>query len=500
LQTAETYEIASDCIDGDGTHRLDVNSSTRELAVCGSASLRTLHVQGGAELRTLDLSALPKGLVLHVSELPRLERVVLPIGPGCRLQLALGVSPRLRIDGSIGWIDARWLGEPHVTALSGNWNTRAAKLRPAVLQGAWIGPASEVPEDVQFACTLGERAESVDLSHCKALEVLLAEELYFVRREAQNRSLETPHERLRSKLLAEVRERERSPSSTLLAVMRALENDTELPGNLAGDFARQWSSKPVAALEALVELPSNVSCAKLWRVRLRLAHEEAGRPEDPRLSWAWELPIEQRDRGWLADLRIWRRCLRGSGAARSFEHETLRKVSDPDNLAAIALACLDPQLSLRSTPDAHAAQREVDFVSILSDQLHAGPKQGLYFRMNRKLENHWFETRGGPTGLDVHHAEVHPDDLRAMTTVLRALLRLRHVPEMFALRAPLARWIVRRLPNGTGVQTLATMHRLGSVDALAALSQILGDVTLPDYLRSLALTASLTPRESAILA
>lgn len=87
-----------------------------------------------------------------------------------------------------------------------------------------------------------------------------------------------------------------------------------------------------------------------------------------------------------------------------------------------------------------------------------------------------------------------------MTTVLRTFVRLRNQPAVQALRAPLTRWILRRMANGTGVQTLATMHRLGSNDALAALSKIVADSELPDHLRALALTASLAPRESEFLA
>jgi hypothetical protein len=87
-----------------------------------------------------------------------------------------------------------------------------------------------------------------------------------------------------------------------------------------------------------------------------------------------------------------------------------------------------------------------------------------------------------------------------MTIVLRMLVRLRRKPEVQALRGPFIAWILARMPNGSGVQTLGTMHRLGSNEALTALSKLIASDDLEAPVCSLALTASLAPRESDFLA
>jgi hypothetical protein len=500
LQTHVEYVIARSDIGVDGSYAIDVESATDELKFAPCFALRTLEVRGGAGLRVLDLSALPEDLVVHVVDLPALERIVLPVGVGCKLHLALSATPALRIDGSVRWIDARWPGSKRDVELNAGWNTKSVALRPRVLRGAWIGAAALVPKDVQFACTLGERAKTVDLRRCAALVALVAEELFFVQRTAKDVALATPHELLLRELSSQGRLLQSSAKSTLLAVVRALEEGQPLEGTLMVEFVRHWKNDPLPALEALAELPPEVSGAKLWQARQQLARAEEGGRRDPRSFWSWSFPSDLADRGWLADLRIWHRCLRTSEAARAFEYDVLRKVSDPDHLAAIAQACMDAQLSKEPDPGPMGSLSNIDFVSILAEQLKFGLGEGYYFRLQKESKSFEVQTVSGQHWVETDPAQTNQRDLSAMTIVLRMLVRLRRKPEVQALRGPFIAWILARMPNGSGVQTLGTMHRLGSNEALTALSKLIASDDLEAPVCSLALTASLAPRESDFLA
>lgn len=236
--------------------------------------------------------------------------------------------------------------------------------------------------------------------------------------------------------------------------------------------------RSLEALAASVALIDEVRRGDFWTLRMAIARAQRKKTTKKGLSWSWEFAPDLADRGWRADLRLWQHCRGSSGSALDFE-VVLRASSDPDHIASVADAARDP------------ANRDVDFLDILGAQLHAGLALGPYLAARPKRV-------GVARRADVEQLFVaaSPQVMQALQVTLRALVRLRDRPEAPALVDSLCAWLVRRLPNSSGIQILAAMHALGARSAAPSLAAL---VALPDLrpeLRHEALMASLvTPKQ-----
>jgi hypothetical protein len=195
-------------------------------------------------------------------------------------------------------------------------------------------------------------------------------------------------------------------------------------------------------------------------------------------SWSWEFAPDLADRGWRADLRLWQHCRSVSASARDFE-AVLRKSSDPDHIAAVADAARDPE------------NARVNYIGILGAQLKAGLTEGPYLPARPE--------KPGAARVAMREqlqAASSPHIIQALQVTLRALVRMRERPEVPLLVDQLCDWLVHRLPNGSGIQTLAAMHSLGARRAATSLATLVALPTLRSELRHEALMASLvTPRQ-----
>ena len=167
----------------------------------------------------------------------------------------------------------------------------------------------------------------------------------------------------------------------------------------------------------------------------------------------------------------------------------IRAGSDPNNLAAIADAARD------EANDATEPSRRAELLGILRDQLAAGLKQDLYLPAAPKAE-------AGGRALERAQlrAAASPAIIQALKLTLRALVRLRHRPEVPALVDALVAWLLTRLPNGSGIKILAAMHDLGAARAAPALAALVARASLAPELRHEALLATMVEPKHDLLA
>ncbi len=506
LDLVREVALESDSILADGSHVLRVAADVTELRVKSGMALRALEVHGGESLRALDLAGLPEDLVLHVRGLPVLRRLVLPTGVGCRVHLELPARPSLHIEGDLRWLDACWNESWGLRELAAAWNERSPSFRPSVLRGAWIGFADQIPPDVQFAHVLDSAGSAVNLLPAKKLAVLLAEHVFVI-----DRSGPTP----RAVPITELRDRELgvqvrstpgpipcSLEDTLRAVLGALMEGVSPEGHALSEFAKLGGSHPLVALESLAALPPTVDAVMLWKVRRQVADAHLNHKHLRQSLWHWEFGSDQVDRLWTADMCLWLRCRPHAAAAYSFERDVMRASSDPDHLAAVARALIDPSLAAFVRPTMARGGPALDLPGLLGWQLENGLAKGTYFR-RRKDRDRWRtdhtdgQRRKGPPC--EYNTGSSPENLQAIGVVLRMLVRLHQDPATHPLRELLVRWIRVRLTDGSGVELLGAMHRLGSDVALAALAALIADSQVPDKLRARAVAASLAPREGHYL-
>lgn len=506
LDGASECALASEWIGVDGSFQLRVPPEVCALRVTGGLALRTLEVHGGERLHTLDLSALADDLVLHVCRLPALRRIVLPTGAGCRVHVELPSQPSLHLEGDLRWLDACWMESWGHRELNAAWNERSPSLRPGVLRGAWIGCADQLPADVQFAHVLDAPGRRVDLSRAPKLAVLLSEHLFVIDRSgATPRAV--PIEELRddaTKARARASAQPMKPGveQVFLGVLSVLEAGERPEDRELQDFAQACGSHPLRAMEALAALPATVDPALLWKLRRLISDAHLAHKHLRRTAWHWEFLTDQIDRVWTSDMRLWLRCRPHVAAAYSFERDVMRSSSDPDHLAAVARALIDPALATLVQPTMARGGPALDLLGLLGWQLENGLPKGTYFRRRKdrdrwQTDDHDRQRRKGPPC--EYSTGSTPENLQAIGVVLRMLVRLHHDPATVPLRGLLVRWIRARLTDGSGVELLGAMHRLGSDAALSALAALIAEPAVPDKLRARAVTASLAPREGNYL-
>ena len=506
LDTASEFTISNDAIGVDGSHVLCVAADVRELRVKGGMALRALEVRGGDTLHTLDLSELPEDLVLHVCGLPVVRRLVLPTGSGCYVHLMLPKQPSLHIEGDLRWIDAFWLETWGERELKASWNERSPSFRPAVLRGAWIGFADQIPPEVQFACVIDSPGRRVDLTPARKLAVLLSEHVFVIDRSGP-KPRAVPIQELRDQaaralLLPAEKPVQPGVEATIRALVWRLEREETPENSEIHAFAKVGGAWPLRALEALAALPTTVDPTLLWSLRRQVADEHLSQKHLRRSVWHWDYGADQVDRVWTADMSIWLRSRPHVAAAYSFERDVMRASSDPDHLAAVARARIDPSLAELVRPTMARGGPALDLLGLLGWQLQNGLPKGTYFRRrkdrDRRLEHasQSQQSKGPPCEYSVGSS---PENLHAIGVVLRMLVRLHHDPATHPLHARLVRWIQVRLTDGSGVELLGAMHRLGSDTALAALAALIAEPQVPDKLRARAVAASLAPREGNYL-
>lgn len=506
LDAASECVLASERIGVDGSFQLQVPPEVCALRVTGGLTLRALEVRGGERLHTLDLSALADDLVLHVCGLPALQRLVLPTGAGCRVHVEMPSRPSLHIEGDLRWLDACWMESWGHRELNAAWNERSPSLRPSVLRGAWIGYGDQIPADVQFAHVLDAAGRSVDLSRAHKLAVLLSEHVFVIDR-AGPTPRAVPIQDLRDhatqeRARASVQPLKPSLEQVYVAVLSTLEAGERPADRELHEFAQIFGSHPLRAIEALAALPATVDPVLLWKLRRLLADAHLEHKHLRRTAWHWEFQTDQIDRVWTSDMRLWLRCRPHVAAAYSFERDVMRSSSDPDHLAAVARALIDPALASLVQPTMARGGPALDLLGLLGWQLENGLAKGTYFR-RRKDRDRWQagehdrQRRKGPPC--EYSTGSTPENLQAIGVVLRMLVRLHHDPATVPLRGLLVRWIRARLTDGSGVELLGAMHRLGSDAALSALAALIAEPAAPDRLRARAVTASLAPREGDYL-
>ena len=229
------------------------------------------------------------------------------------------------------------------------------------------------------------------------------------------------------------------------------------------------------------------SLPQLWEQRCALHARACGQRDDGQ-RWSWVFPRDLADRGWEADLQLWRRCRDEARAtsSRSFEGPTwtepveyrfaLAASSEPHHLLALATAAWRL---------ADAAEPTGDLVDLLVEALEHGATRGKPL----------VDSIGSVREADGVPARVF-DRLKG---VVRALVGLREEPGGAQAMALFCLWIGRRLPNDQGLDLLGALRDLGSPDATEVLATFAADPKDPARRRR-ALALLMKPPTHAVLA
>jgi len=228
------------------------------------------------------------------------------------------------------------------------------------------------------------------------------------------------------------------------------------------------------------------SLPQLWEQRCAL-HARACGGQDDGQRWTWRFPRDLADRGWEADLQLWRRCrdVARATSIRAFEGPTwtdpveyrfaLAASSEPHHLLAMANAAWRL---------ADAGEPTGDLVALLVEALEHGATRGALL----------FDPAADGQ-VDGVPARVF-DRLKGVS---RALLGLRQEPGGARATALFCRWIGRRLPNDQGLDLLGALRDLGSPDATEVLAAFAADPKHPARRRR-ALALLMKPPTHAVLA
>ena len=216
---------------------------------------------------------------------------------------------------------------------------------------------------------------------------------------------------------------------------------------------------------------------EVWEQRCALharACLDRGLAEDA-LRWDWDFPTDLADRGWEADLRLWRICRQAREQAPAapwidpwpdpVEYGyTLAQSAEPEHVLALATAAA--RLA--------AADRDADdLVQLLVDALgHGAERGGVLGRLGGKLKHH---------SADHHVVQgVRAEAYDRVRGVMNGLMRLRTHTDAPALVRLLCLWIGRRMPYAQGVDLLGALRDLGAAEATVALAAIASKTADPD--------------------
>lgn len=371
-----------------------------------------------------------------------------------------------------------------------------------------------------------------DSARVETLVVDGAWEQLFIHREGPRRLLAAGTRHFHSELIHRLQHRDcavglaqktkrpsRSGEALLQSVIQELLQGVPLsPAMKTAASTAHQKLGPQRVLEALVGVAGPNTAARLadiWSLRMMMARghrKAAGKPNLPATAtqgppqgddsgaqqgpgWTWHFPLDLADRGWRSDLRLWAVCRGATASARDFE-AVIRRSSDPEHLAAVADAAREqhgqPRGAASSVPPA-------PWLAILEVQLDAGIAQGLYMPIPPETSA---KRRRGLTreAEEQLRAAASPQIVLALQGVLRAFVRLREHPDVPRLVNRLCDWIVRRIPNSSGVKVLAAMHALGAGRATAGLSSIVAHPHARPEVRHEALMAALVAPQQHHLA
>jgi len=217
--------------------------------------------------------------------------------------------------------------------------------------------------------------------------------------------------------------------------------------------------------------------ADVWEQRCALharACLDRGLTDDA-LRWDWDFPTDLADRGWEADLRLWRVCRQAREQTPDTPWNdlwpdpieygyTLAQSAEPEHLLALATA------AARLV----AADRDADdLVQLLVDALGHGTEHGgVLGRLRGKLRHY---------SADHHVVQgVRAEAYDRVRGVMNGLMRLRTDPGAPATVSLLCRWIARRMRYAQGVDLLGALRDLGAAEATVALAAIASETSDPE--------------------
>ena len=203
---------------------------------------------------------------------------------------------------------------------------------------------------------------------------------------------------------------------------------------------------------------------RLWQVRCAIhsnACAKAGHLDDAAV-WSWAFPDDLSDRGWEADLRLWRRCMQERALADwppghpdpAAYLPTLRLSHEPEHLLAMARAALRAR---------QAGQDVGDLVDLLAAALDEGGRAG---RVLGKRE---------PGSVDPRVVGVRAASFDRARGVLQCLVGLREHERGPELVAAFCRWTGRRMPYKQGLDLLGALRDLGAAEATVQLADFAAD-------------------------
>jgi len=425
---------------------LSLPAGIQEVMIVDAPALRTVRLDPSARYAALELGSLPelRELVggaavdyLRIEDAPTLARVdwggrraTLVRSGGASLQLAAPLQEVLLGESAATELDARFVDELHVRGCS-------------ALRRVVVAPEGSVG--------VSGHSEIAEIEGAGALEV----EQVTLRQVLQGAF--AADDALRQAVLVWLGRRH-GPTGSLEAVQI-----------LHACAARGWS------------LP------KLWEQRCVLhARSCAARGHrDDGQRWAWDFPADLADRGWEADLQLWRLCRAEARrtSAESFQGPTwtdpieygyaLATSSEPHHLLAIATA---------AWRRADARESTGELLGLLLEALDCGATRG--------------DVLAGP---DTRTVKLPARDFDPLKGVIRALVGLREEPSGPGAAALFCRWVGRRLPGEQGLDLLGALRDLGSPDATEVLAAIAASPKTP-ALRRRALALLMKPPSHAALA
>jgi hypothetical protein len=268
----------------------------------------------------------------------------------------------------------------------------------------------------------------------------------------------------------------------------ARQGDTEA-GQLLGAWCAE-ATHPRGWLDALMVLAEladlDFDPAWLWSLRCRLharCNRAAGDGEhavDPAAMalnrWNWDLPHDLAQRGWDADLALWRVC-RHLPAAQGFQH-LLAQTGQPRHLATMARYLL--------THDARDAGVEPLYACLIQALCNARPQ--------RKIR--------GPHGVK-HHAPPEVSHERYMAgDYLESVLQCAVARRDRTLANALAQYVGAMLPPEPQIPLLARLLRLGIIEARPTLMQLAAQLRAEQAPQPAAnaLAAALSPVDQPLFA
>jgi hypothetical protein len=232
------------------------------------------------------------------------------------------------------------------------------------------------------------------------------------------------------------------------------------------------------ALELLYEsLVAGEDPIIVWESRMVLRKFNMTKKcKSERHPWGWQLRKDLGHFGWLADLKIWMKCIE-QGVTVEPGVVDRRDMNDPVHLVTMA--------RLLGRDGFHAAALRW-LNRGLSDGIAAGkPLKGV----RQKDANLFKSIDTGPTKRQVA-------DIKKLIETLARNRRAQEAPELVKA---LSHWIVCRMPYKVGADLLAAMSKLGSKEARQRLVEIIANPNAKEDLKAHALMLFMIKPTSQLL-